>query len=142
MKATELSSQNTRWTALRFIILLGLVSLFGDVTYKGARSITGPFLATLGARATIVGVVAGFGELIGYGLRLVSGYLSDRTGRYWAITIVGYIVNLFAVPLLALAGNWPLAALLMIAERTGLTRPFWLCLAAVACLPQDLPTFR
>ncbi|HEX9371654.1 MAG TPA: MFS transporter, partial [Roseiflexaceae bacterium] len=106
-------------TALRFVVLLGVVSLFADMTYEGARSITGPYLAVLGASATVVGIVAGFGELIGYGLRLVSGYLSDRTGRYWAITLVGYAVNMLAVPLLALAGNWEIAALLMIAERTG-----------------------
>jgi len=105
--------------ALKFVVLLGMVSLFADMTYEGARSITGPYLAVLGASATVVGIVAGFGELIGYGLRLVSGYLSDRTGRYWAITLVGYAVNMLAVPLLALAGNWPLAALLLIAERTG-----------------------
>lgn len=119
MKAAEISSENASRAALRFVILLGIVSLFGDITYEGARSIIGPFLATLGASGTIVGIVAGFGELIGYSLRLASGYISDRTGRYWAVTIVGYTVNLFAVPLLALAGNWPLAALLMITERIG-----------------------
>jgi MFS family permease len=106
-------------SAMRFVILLGIVSLFADMTYEGARSITGPYLAILGASATVVGIVAGFGELIGYGLRLVSGYVSDRTGRYWAITLVGYVLNLLAVPLLALAGQWPIAAALMIAERTG-----------------------
>jgi len=76
------------------VILLGVVSLFADMTYEGARSITGPYLAVLGASATVVGIVAGFGELVGYGLRLVAGYLSDRTGRYWTITLVGYVVNL------------------------------------------------
>jgi MFS family permease len=106
-------------TALKFVVLLGMVSLFADMTYEGARSITGPYLALLGASATVVGLVAGVGELIGYGLRLLSGYLSDRTGRYWAITLVGYVVNMLAVPLLALAGDWSSAALLMIAERTG-----------------------
>ena len=106
-------------TALKFVVLLGVVSLFADMTYEGARSITGPYLAVLGASATVVGLVAGFGELIGYGLRLVSGYLSDRTGRYWAITLVGYAANMLAVPLLALAGNWEIAALLIVAERTG-----------------------
>lgn len=105
--------------AMLFVVLLGVVSLFADMTYEGARSITGPYLAVLGASATVVGLVAGLGELIGYGLRLMSGYVSDRTGQYWTITILGYAVNLIAVPLLALAGNWPLAALLMIAERTG-----------------------
>lgn len=106
-------------TALKFVILVGVISLFADMTYEGARSITGPYLAILGASATVVGVVAGSGELIGYALRLISGYISDRTGKYWTVTLFGYFVNLLAVPLLALAGHWEIAALLMIAERMG-----------------------
>ncbi len=98
---------------------MGAVSLFADMTYEGARSITGPFLGILGASGTVVGVVAGLGELVGYGLRLVSGYLSDRTRRYWLMTITGYVINLFAVPCLALADRWDLAAALVIAERLG-----------------------
>ena len=86
--------------AFKFIILLGVISLLADITYEGARSITGPYLALLGASGTVVGIVAGFGELVGYALRLVSGYISDKTGRYWLITIFGYAVNLLAVPLL------------------------------------------
>jgi MFS family permease len=109
----------TKRTAIQFVILLGIVSLFADMTYEGARSITGQYLAILGASGTVVGVVAGLGELIGYGFRLVSGYLSDRTGKYWLITFLGYILNLLAVPLLALTGSWPAAAALMIAERFG-----------------------
>jgi len=105
--------------AIRFILLIGFVSLFADMTYEGARSITGPFLGSLGASATVVGIVAGAGELIGYGIRLISGYLSDRTGKYWMIAIPGYFVNLLAVPLLALAGRWEIAAILMISERLG-----------------------
>jgi MFS family permease len=110
---------SSRQTALQFILLLGFVSLSADITYEGARSIVGPFFALLGASATAVGMVAGFGELASYGLRLFSGYLADRTKRYWAITLVGYALNLFAVPLLALAGRWELAALLLILERVG-----------------------
>lgn len=102
-----------------FIILIGVVSLFSDMTHEGARAITGPFLATLGASATIVGFVAGFGELVGYGLRLVSGLISDRTKKYWTVTFIGYFINLLAVPALALAGSWQMAAVLMILERTG-----------------------
>ena len=106
-------------TALTFVILLGFVSLFGDMVYEGARSITGPYLAVLGASAAAVGIVAGFGELVGYGLRLVSGYISDRTQQYWPITLLGYGLTVVAVPLLAVAGRWELAALLIILERTG-----------------------
>lgn len=105
--------------ALRFVLLLGVVSLFADATCEGARSIVGPYLAILGASATAVGVIAGLGELIGYGLRIVSGLISGRTRRYWPITIVGYAINLSAVPALALAGRWEIAAVLLMAERFG-----------------------
>jgi MFS family permease len=99
--------------------LLGVVSLFADMTYEGSRSIWGPFLGTLGATGAIVGLVAGGGELLGYLLRLFTGALADKTQRYWTITIVGYAINLLAVPALALAGNWPVAAGLVILERSG-----------------------
>ncbi|HLI18127.1 MAG TPA: MFS transporter [Rhodanobacteraceae bacterium] len=105
--------------ALTFVVLLGVVSLFADMTYEGSRSIWGPYLGTLGATGAIVGLVAGGGELLGYVLRLFTGALADRTKRYWAITIVGYAINLLAVPALALAGNWPVAAGLVILERSG-----------------------
>lgn len=105
--------------AMLFIVFLGFVSLFADMTYEGARSITGQFLGTLGASAAVVGFVAGFGELAGYAIRFLSGLLTDRTQRYWTITITGYLINLAAVPLLALAGRWEIAACLMIAERIG-----------------------
>lgn len=106
-------------TAIKFVILMGFVSLFADITYEGARSITGQYLAVLGASGTVVGIVAGFGELFGYSFRLLSGYISDKTGKYWFFIFAGYSLNLFAVPLLALAGNWPLAASLIILERFG-----------------------
>ncbi len=108
-----------RRRAISFIVLMGVVSLLSDITYEGARSITGPFLASLSAPAAAVGFVAGFGELVGYGFRLFSGIIADRTGRYWTITFLGYAINLLAVPALALAGHWPSAAALMIAERFG-----------------------
>lgn len=105
--------------ALRFVIMIGFVGLFADMTYEGSRSITGPYLAVLGASGFVVGFVAGFGELLGYGLRLVSGRISDRTGEYWPVTLIGYFIQMPAVPLLALAGSWQLAAVLIIVERIG-----------------------
>jgi predicted MFS family arabinose efflux permease len=105
--------------AFRFVLIIGLVNLFADMTYEGGRGITGPFLGSLGASATIVGFVAGFGELMGYGLRSITGYFADKTHRYWSVIFTGYVINMLAVPALALAGNWPVAAVLIIAERTG-----------------------
>src|SRR3982751_60612 len=103
-----------RASAFRFIIALGFVSLFADMTYEGARSIIGPFLKDLGATATQVGLIAGFGEMLAASLRFFSGRLVDRTRAYWTVTILGYFVNLLAVPAMAFAGNWKTAALLVI----------------------------
>lgn len=67
--------------ALRFVLLVGVLSFFADFTYEGSRSVLGPDLASLAASTTIVGMVTGFGELAGYGLRLVSERLADAIGR-------------------------------------------------------------
>src|SRR6201982_491161 len=106
-------------SALQFVVIIGIVNFFADFTYEGARAVVGPFLGSLGASAAIVGFVAGLGELMGYGLRSISGYLADKSHRHWAFAFLGYAVNMFAVPALALAGRWPLAASLVVAERAG-----------------------
>jgi MFS family permease len=108
-----------RKTAIRFVALIGILSFFADFTYEGSRSIVGPYLATLAASGTIVGIVTGLGELLGYGLRLVSGRWADATGRFWPITIFGYIIQMSSVPALALTQSWQSAALLIILERVG-----------------------
>ena len=117
--SAEAAAAAARGSALRFIGLLGIVSLFADMTYEGARSATGPFLLTLGAGPAVVGLIAGAGELAGYAVRLWSGYLADRTARYWLLTGLGYAINVLAVPALALAGRWQLAAALVLLERVG-----------------------
>ena len=106
-------------SALHFVLIIGIANFFADFTYEGARGIIGPFLGSLGASAAIVGFVAGLGELMGYGLRSISGYLADKSHRHWAFAFLGYAVNMFAVPALALAGRWPFAASLVVAERAG-----------------------
>ena len=103
----------------RFVFLLGWVSLLADLCYEGMRGAIGPYLALLGASGAAVGIVAGTGEAIGYALRYASGALADRTRRYWALAIAGYATNLVAVPLLALAGSWPMVAVLVGLERLG-----------------------
>ncbi|KJR45141.1 hypothetical protein UF75_4474 [Desulfosporosinus sp. I2] len=109
---------NNKKLAIQFILLFGIISAFGDITYEGAQSVYGPYLGYLGASASAIGIVAGIGGFLGYALRLVSGYFIDRTQKYWFITILGYGL-LFAVPLLAIAGNWQIAAIFIILERTG-----------------------
>lgn len=104
---------------MRFVLMIGVASLFSDFVYEGARSVLGPYLALLGASAAIVGIVTGFGEFVGYGLRLVSGRLADATRHFWPIAIIGYVLQMTSVTLLALTTSWQGAAVLVILERTG-----------------------
>ncbi len=106
-------------TAFRFVLTMGVVNLFADVTYEGGASLNGPFMASLGASAAVISIVAGLGEFLGYGLRSVSGWIADRTGKHWPVTFGGYAVNLLAVPAMALAPSWHAAAALVLAERIG-----------------------
>src|SRR2546429_7248879 len=94
-----------RKAAYRFIVALGFVSLFADMTYEGAHSVIGPLLKDLRARATQVGIIAGLGEMIAARLRYFSGRLAAKTRAYWTITTLGYFLNLVVVPALAFPGS-------------------------------------
>ncbi|MGQ4890880.1 MAG: MFS transporter [Candidatus Njordarchaeia archaeon] len=102
--------------AMVAVISFGLISLFGDIIYEGARSIIPSYLELLAAPALIVGFAIGLGEFLGYALRLISGYVADTTRAYWTLTIVGYLL-VVSIPLLAFTSNWQLAILLVITER-------------------------
>lgn len=104
--------------SIRLILLLGTASLLGSLVSNGARSVTGPYILLLGGSAAAVGLVAGFGEFIGYALRAATGTCVDRNHRYWKVAMAGYGL-LAAIPLLAVVGRWETAAVLIVAERVG-----------------------
>ncbi len=107
--------------AMTFIVLFGIVSLFSDMTHEGASSIRGAYLSLLGASAGVIGFASGLGELVGYSMRYVFGRLTDRTKLYWPMTIAGYVLDILAVPALALVGEhgWVAACALLIVQRMG-----------------------
>ena len=107
--------------AMLFILLFGIVSLFSDMTHEGASSIRGAYLSLLGASAGTIGFISGLGELIGYSMRYMFGKLTDKTKQYWPMTVVGYILDVLAVPALALVGEhgWIAACALLVIQRMG-----------------------
>jgi len=105
--------------AFRFVMMIGIANLFADMTYEGGGSINGQFLGKLGASAAAISIIAGLGEFFGYSLRSLSGYISDKSGKPWLMSFVGYGINLLSVPAMALVHSWQLAALLIFSERIG-----------------------
>ncbi|MFI9318612.1 MFS transporter [Kitasatospora aureofaciens] len=118
-RAAERADGGAGMRPWRFVVWFGTVSLLADFVYEGARSITGPLLASLGATATVVGVVTGAGEAAALVPRLLSGPLADRTGRFWALAIGGYVLTVASVPLLGVVGSLGAACVLVITERVG-----------------------
>ena len=117
----EKNSKKKISEAMLFILLFGIVSLFSDMTHEGASSIRGAYLALIGASAGTIGFISGLGELIGYSMRLLFGKITDKTKRYWPMTIIGYILDVLAVPALALVGEhgWVAACALLVVQRMG-----------------------
>lgn len=112
---------NLRQPALQFILLIGIVSLFSDMTHEGASGIMGSYLSLAGASAMVIGFISGLGEFVGYSLRLATGWFTDRTKRYWPMTILGYAIDCLAIPALALVprGGWKWACVLIVLQRIG-----------------------
>ncbi|MBN1683985.1 MAG: MFS transporter [Gammaproteobacteria bacterium] len=106
-------------TAIYFIILTGVVSLFADMNYEGGRSVVGQYLILLGSSAFALGFAAGVGEFAGYALRFVSGKVADKTKQYWIIIIIGYVVQLCSLPMVAFLSSWRLAIAFIFFERVG-----------------------
>jgi len=107
-----------RKKAFQLIIFLGIISLFGDIIYEGARGVSGQYLQILGVNAATVGFIVGLGELLGYLFRLLSGFFADKTKSYWLFTIIGYGL-LISIPFISLTGIWQIVAILIILERIG-----------------------
>jgi MFS-type transporter involved in bile tolerance (Atg22 family) len=116
--SSDADAASSRKLAIQLIIIFGVISLFSDMIYEGARSVNGPYLKTLGANAAMVGLIAGLAEMLGYVMRLVTGTWADKSKAYWVFTIVGY-GTLITVPLLAIAGTWQTVAILIVLERVG-----------------------
>src|SRR5262252_1932340 len=106
-------------SALQFVVIIGVANFFADFTYEGGRAIVGPVFRLVRRERGDHRLCRGLGELMGYGLRSVSGDFADKSHRHWAFAFLGYTVNMLAVPALALATRWPLAATLVVAERAG-----------------------
>lgn len=118
MNKAHNNNEEARKRAILLIILFGIISLLGDIIYEGARSVYGPYTKSIGMDIALVGLITGLAEFFGYFLRLVSGYLSDKSKGYWTFTILGYFL-LISVPLMAISTSWQIISVFIIFERIG-----------------------
>jgi MFS family permease len=116
-----MSAMSTKRRVLLVFLLLGFVSLFADVVYEGARSISGAYLAELNAPAVAAATI-GVGEFLGLVFRLFSGYLAavfQSSTVIWGSTFLGYMLTAFSIPMIAYAPSWQSVVALYILDRLG-----------------------
>ncbi len=104
--------------AVTVIIMFGVISMLGDTVYEAARGSNSQYLNLLGISAAKVGLVFGIGEFLGYFIRLISGFLSDKSGKHWIFMFIGYGM-LLVVPLIGFTKNWNILIVLILMERIG-----------------------
>ena len=104
----------------RNVIVLGLVSLFQDVSSEMLYPVVPMFLATvLGAPMTVIGLIEGFAEFTAAILKAVFGKLSDRLQRRQIFISLGYGLSALSRPLLVLANSWGFVLASRLLDRLG-----------------------
>jgi hypothetical protein len=102
---------------MKIVILFGIVSMFADMTYEGARSVLPQYLGYLGADLAFVGFLGGVGEFLSYLLRFDSGLISSRYGFLWGLTISGYVLTGLSIAMLSIATAWIYESIFTVIER-------------------------
>lgn len=106
--------------AVSNIVLLGLVSLFADMSTEMVYPLIPLYLtAALGASPAIVGVIEGIAESIASLLKVFSGYIGDVYSNKKRLAFAGYSASIFYKILLLTAASWPAILFARVIDRTG-----------------------
>ena len=103
----------------RNVIVLGLVSLFTDVSSEMIYPLIPVFVAALGSGAIVLGVIEGVAETTASVLKLFSGIISDRIGKRKLLVVIGYSLSSLIRPFTGVvAAAWQIVFIRMF-DRVG-----------------------
>lgn len=104
----------------RNVYSLGLVSFFTDLSSEMVFGLLPLFLTgPLGASRTLLGLIEGVGEMLGYTVRMGSGALSDRMQKRKPLVILGYSLSAASKPFFGAAAGWADVFLVRALDRVG-----------------------
>jgi MFS family permease len=104
----------------RGVWAIGLVSLLMDSSSEMIHALLPVFLVgTLGASALAVGVIEGIAEATALLMKVVSGVVSDWTGRRKVLAVAGYGLSALTKPMFALAATPAAVLTARFADRIG-----------------------
>ncbi len=104
----------------RNVFFLGLVSFLNDISSEMIFTLLPLFLANiLGVATVVIGLVEGIAESTASLLRILSGWLSDRSGKRKSLAIIGYGLSTVAKPFMYIATAWGVVLGVRFADRFG-----------------------
>jgi MFS family permease len=102
------------------IILLGLVSLFTDISTQMVYPILPLYLsAVMGASPAIIGIIEGIAESLASIVKLFSGIASDKYGNKKGLAILGYASSTINKIIILFAATWTGVLVARIIDRFG-----------------------
>ncbi len=101
------------------VIMLGLVSLFTDAATEMIYPLIPVYVAALGSGAVILGIIEGVAETTAAMLKLISGIISDKTGKRKILVLIGYTISSLFRPLTGIvSAAWQIVVVRML-DRVG-----------------------
>ncbi len=119
MLANEIETKkNSKWYSGN-VLLLGLVSFFADISGEMMTPVLPLFIAALGGSSIVIGFIGGLGDAVANIVKVISGYLADKTRRRKQLIAVGYGIPFFAKLGIGLSNSWEQVLILKPTERLG-----------------------
>jgi MFS family permease len=116
----ENSPDQNKNGGMRNVYAMGIVSFFTDFSTEMILGILPLFIVTgLGASRAILGTIEGSSELVSYVFRMISGPLSDKTGKRKHFILAGYGLSTISKPFFSVTAGWADAFAVRATDRIG-----------------------
>ncbi len=101
------------------VIMLGLVSLFTDAASEMIYPLIPVYVTALGSGAVMLGIIEGLAESTASLIKLISGIISDRTGKRKILVLIGYSISSIIRPVTGIVSSaWQIVVIRML-DRVG-----------------------
>ena len=101
------------------VFLMGLVSLFTDISSESIQSILPLFILDIGGSVLVLGIISGITNAIANILKGITGWMSDKINRRKPFIVAGYSLSNLSKPLIGLSPSWEMVLGLKTTDRIG-----------------------
>ena len=101
------------------VFLMGLVSLFTDISSESIQSILPLFIFDIGGSVLALGIISGITNAIANILKGITGWMSDKINKRKPFIVAGYSLSNLSKPLIGLSPSWEMVLGLKTTDRIG-----------------------